>query len=203
MLPGAAKRRPRGKHLDCCGMECPSREMQSRRVLTKPEKRNGASLAADPTLTGGGLRRALYARRLMPAQRPLRGSNWLLVARRSRRCRFRRGPGSIARTCPLPPGGSETVFRRPGPDSGLGFARKLHQFLGTRPAIRPADFAPSRSQRSGIWSAPGRTFERSAFHFLLRAAFAIASKRFQNPFSVAGLSAFVSEGPIPVSMSGR
>jgi hypothetical protein len=31
---------------------------------------------------------------------------------------------------------------------------------------------------------------------------AVASIRFQNPFSVAGLSAFVSEGPIPVSMSG-
>ena len=29
--------------------------------------------------------------------------------------------------------------------------------------IRPSDFAPSRSQQSGIWSAPGRTFERSAF----------------------------------------
>jgi hypothetical protein len=44
----------------------------------------------------------------------------------------------------------------------------------------------------GFWSAPGRTFERSASHPSTARHLAVASIRFQNPFSVAGLSAFAS-----------
>jgi hypothetical protein len=61
------------------------------------------------------------------------------------------------------------------------------------------DFAPSRFQRSGIGSVRRLSVSRSS----TTRHFAIASKRFQNPFSAAGLSAFASEGPIPVSISGR
>ena len=43
----------------------------------------------------------------------------------------------------------------------------------------------------------------SASHPSTTRHLAVASIRFQNPFFLAGLSAFVSEGPIPVSMFGR
>ena len=61
-----------------------------------------------------------------------------------------------------------------------------------------SDFAPSRLQRvemAGCRSSPISSL--TARHL------AVASNRFQNPFFLAGLSAFVSEGPIPVSMSER
>ena len=69
----------------------------------------------------------------------------LLIARRSRRRRFRRGPRSIARTNPLPPGGSETSSST-WASNGFRFARRLCEILGTRPAnpalpiLRPRSF---------------------------------------------------------------
>ena len=109
-----------------------------------------------------------------------------------------RGLGSIRRSLP-PPGGSETdlsAWASNGPALPEGFAVPRRQ-TGKSGL---SDFAPSRDQRFEIWKSSEDFFLVSS---LLRAAFAVASKRFQNPFFLAGLSAFVSEGPIPVSMIGR
>ena len=100
----------------------------------------------------------------------------------------------------LPPGGSETV------SSTQCFKQLRHcpkallqPRLWTGSAVLPI-LRPRSLNSLGFRVAPGRTFERIYVSFLNRAAFAIASKRFQNPFSGAGLSTFVSEGPIPASM---
>ena len=163
----------------------------------------GPTLRSTPLSPACGPRRALDAWRLdAGSDRLLRAAEGrLLIARRSRRRRFRRGPGSIARTCPLPSGGSETVSST-WASSSLRKTGVL-RIPRPRPAIRPSDFAPFRFQRSGIWSAPGRTFVLSSSHPSTERHLAVVSLRFQNPFFVAGLSAFVSEGPIPVSMIGR
>jgi hypothetical protein len=42
----------------------------------------------------------------------------------------------------LPPGGSET-FSSTWASNGFHFARKLCEILGTKPAIKPSDLAPS------------------------------------------------------------
>ena len=122
------------------------------------------------------------------------------IARRSRRCRFRRGPEQIARTCP-----SARRFRdrcrRPGPRTAPACPKVLRTPRRQAGKSGLSDIAPSRLQRFGIWSAPGRTFERSASHPSTARHLAVASKRFRNPFFLAGLSAFALEGPIPVSMS--
>ena len=61
-------------------------------------KRNGASLAADPTLTGVWF---------LPKQEALRpafqclSEEWPIIARRSRRRRFRRWLGLVTRTSPV------------------------------------------------------------------------------------------------------
>ena len=120
----------------------------------------------------------------------------------------RAGAGSVGgRVWPeghsLPPGGSETdvvdlgLKRLPLCPKALRTPRHQAGKCGL------SDFAPSRYQRSGIWLAPGRTFELSSSHPSTERHLAVASIRFQNPFFLAGLSAFVSEGPIPVSMIGR
>ena len=91
------------------------------------------------------------------------------VARRSRRCRFRRGSEMVRRPLPLPPGGSATgqsAWRfRPG---NAGHCRSI---CAGRKA-RPADCAPSVLQRSGscgIRRCPG-------FHSSTPRHFAVASK---------------------------
>lgn len=71
-----------------------------------------------PTLRSTPLSPACGSRGTLDARRPDAGSDKLLralkvgfgFARRSRRRRFRRGSGSIARIDLLPPGGSETVL---------------------------------------------------------------------------------------------
>ena len=168
-----------------------------------PQREMGPTLRSTPLSPACGPRRALDAWRLdAGSDRPLRATEGrLLIARRSRRRRFRRGPGSIARTCPYRPA-VPRPFRRPGLQAVFAGTEVL-RIPRLRPAIRPSDFAPSRYQRSGIWLAPGRTFVLSSSHSSTERHLAVVSLRFQNPFSVAGLSAFVSEGPIPVSMIGR
>ena len=79
------------------------------------------------------------------------------------------GAGIDREDLSLPPGGSETISSA-WVSSGSREIRRFREFLDARPAIRPSDFAPSRLQRSGIWSAPGRTFVLFRFSFLHRAA---------------------------------
>jgi len=169
------------------------RAIEPARNRTRP-KRNGASLAADPTLTGvwtpeGVLdaRRLQYcpkAASLSPGARAGAGSA---------------GDRTIARTRSELPGGTATgchpfLPRSVPPRPKIRLCHR-HELL----KVRPVDFAPSR-----LHGLDGLRLGRTLGAFLpslYRAAFAVASKRFRNPFSAAGLSAFVSEGPIPVSTS--
>jgi hypothetical protein len=162
--------------------------------IREPRKRNGADLAADPTLTGVW---AFRRKRLTPGVFQAGPKTGVSIARRSRRRRFRRGPGRIRRPFP-------TARRFRDRLVGLGLkrrslcpkARRTPRRQAGKPAFRLCALAVST-----VWDLVcPKAFRFSSLH---RAAFAIASIRFQNPFSVAGLSAFVSEGPIPVSMSGR
>ena len=75
------------------------------------KKRNGADLAVDPTLAGSWAPRGTWRPGVsMPVSEKLLRALTVgfVIARRSRRRRFRRGPKSIARIDFLPPGGSET-----------------------------------------------------------------------------------------------
>jgi len=130
----------------------------------------GPTLRSTPLSPACGPRRALDAWRLdAGSDRLLRATEGrLLIARRSRRRRFRRGPGSIARTCPYRPA-VPRPFHRPGLQAVFAGTEVL-RIPRPRPAIRPSDFAPSRLHRSGIWLAPGRTFELFRFSSLHRAA---------------------------------
>ena len=123
-----------------------------------------------------------------------------VIARRSRRCRVRQGltkPRGLVLTARRLRG----WFRRPGPRTVLACPKVLRTPRHQAGNSGLSDFAPSRLQRFGIWSVPGRTFGRSASHPSTARHLAVASKRFRNPFLLAGLSAFASEGPIPASMS--
>ena len=82
------------------------------------------------------------------------------VARRSRRRRFRRGPGLIARTCPLPPGGSETGRLRPCLKQ-FGIVRRRCLTSAWTSTVRPCRLCALAASTVWDWSAPGRTFERS------------------------------------------
>jgi hypothetical protein len=118
----------------------------------------------------------------------------------------RAGAGSVgdwvwSRGPPLPPGGSETGLSTRA--LAAPHCPKALPNLGTGPEFRPSDFAPSRLQRSGIRITPGRILSFTSSRSSTTRHLAVVSLRFQNPFFLAGLSAFVSEGPIPVSMSGR
>ena len=164
-----------------------------------------------PTLRSTPLSPACGSRGTLDARRPDAGSDKLLralkvgfgFARRSRRRRFRRGSGSIARIGLLPPGGSETV----PVDLGLIAASALPEgsTKSSAPGRQTRPFRLCALAASTVWDLVRTRTNLGAFRFssLHRAAFAIASIRFQNPFFLAGLSAFVSEGPIPVSMIGR
>ena len=115
----------------------------------------------------------------------------------------RAGAGSVggrfgSEDLPLPPGGSETSFVDLDLIAALALPEGAAPTSALDRKVRPADFAPSRLQRSGVWFVRRRSWPRSSTARHL----AIASSRFQNPFLRAGLSAFASEGPIPVSMSG-
>jgi hypothetical protein len=107
-----------------------------------------------------------------------------------------RGPVPCLPAVPRP-------YRRPGPQAAFVLPEGSAKSSVQAGKCGLSDFAPFRFQRSGIWSAPGRTFVLSSSHPSTERHLAVVSLRFQNPFSVAGLSAFVSEGPIPVSMIGR
>jgi hypothetical protein len=168
------------------------------------DKRNGADLAVDPTLAGSWAPKGTW-----------RPGVSMPVPRSS--CEHSRSASNRPALAPAPvPSGAEIDREDQLPAArrfrdllvGLGLIAvslcpKTPRNLGTRPAIRPSDFAPSRLQRSKIWIAPGRTFALSSSHSSTARHLAVASLRFQNPFFLAGLSAFVSEGPIPVSMIGR
>jgi hypothetical protein len=125
-----------------------------------------------PTLRSTPLSPACGPRGALDAWRLDAGSHKLLralkvgfvIARRSRRRRFRRGPRSIARTNPLPPGGSETGLVDLGLERLPLCPKALRNPRHQTGQSGLTDFAPSQLQRSGIWSAPGRTFELSSSH---------------------------------------
>jgi hypothetical protein len=132
--------------------------------------RNGANLAADPTLTGGGSRGTLIAWRLDAAGLSLAGPSAASVRPALAPVPVPSGARIGSKAFPLPPGGSETVLVDPGLITALAMPEGVTNSSAPDRQIRPADFAPSRSQRSEIWLAPGRTFERFRVSFLLRAA---------------------------------
>ena len=119
-----------------------------------------------PTLRSTPLSPACGPRRALDAWRPDAGSDKLLralrvgfgFARRSRRRRFRRGPGSIARTSPYLPAVPRPC-RRPGPQAAFTLPGGLVKSSAPGRQSGLSDFAPLWLQRSGIWLAPGRTFE--------------------------------------------
>ena len=120
-----------------------------------------------------------------------------VVTRRSRRCRFCQGPVPIRRSFP-----TARQFRDLHVDPDFKQMRLrpkalLHPRSG--PAVRPCRYCALAASTFRKCDCP-KTLLLSK---LGRAAFAIASMRFQNPSSAAGFSAIASEGPIPVSMSGR
>ena len=163
----------------------------------------GPTLRSTPLSPACGPRRALDAWRLdAGSDRLLRATEGrLLIARRSRRRRFRRGPGSIARTCPYRPA-VPRPFRRPGLQA-VSAKPEFCEFLGPGrqsglPTLRPCGFIGL-----GFGWLQDEPLSFSASHSSTARHLAVASLRFRNPFSVAGLSAFVSVGPIPVSMIGR
>lgn len=81
------------------------------------------------------------------------------VVRRSRRRRFRRGPGLIARTCPCRPAVPRPVVSvRASSRSALSEDVASPQHELRQPAFRLCALAASTVWD---WSAPGRTFERS------------------------------------------
>lgn len=171
---------------------------KSLRASRRTPKRNGASLAADPTLTGVWFPPKREALRLAFQ---CRSEEWPIIARRSRRRRFRRWLGLAARTSPV-----AWRFR------DRSFDPSLKRFRIARRLCRTS--APGRKFRPfrlcALAASTVRDPDRSRTNpvtrlvsSLGRAAFAVASIRFRNPLSDAGLSAFVSKGPIPVSMSGR
>ena len=88
--------------------------------------------------------------------------------------------------------------------NGFRFARRRCELLDTKPAnaafptLRPCGF-----NGLGFGWPQDEPLSCSASHPSTTRHLAVASIRFQNPFFLAGLSAFVSEGPIPVSMFGR
>ena len=181
------------RHLPASGEEAPQREM-------------GPTLRSTPLSPACGLRRSgeLDAWRLdAGSDRPLRATEGrLLIARRSRRRRFRRGPGSIARTCPYRPA-VPRPSRRPGSQAALTLpGGSVKSSTPGRqsglPTLRPLSF-----NGLGFGWLQDEPLSFSASHSSTERHLAVVSLRFQNPFSVAGLSAFVSEGPIPVSMIGR
>jgi hypothetical protein len=165
----------------------------------------GPTLRSTPLSPACGPRGALDAWRLdAGSDRPLRATEGrLLIARRSRRRRFRRGLGTIARTCPYRP----AVPRPYVVDldlERLSFCPKALR----NPRLKPANTAfPTLRPRGfnglGFGWLQDEPLSCSASHPSTARHLAVASLRFQNPFFVAGLSAFVSEGPIPVSMIGR
>src|SRR5690606_26250194 len=157
-------------------------------------KRNGASLAADPTLTGVWAPRGRLTPGVsMPVRRTLASC---VPAPSSPGARA--GAGSveeeaIARIASSF-GSSET-------SSSIRFDMLawLESAANVPAPDRPcglSDFAPSRLQRSE--RQPKRLALSSTTRHL-----AVVSLRFQNPFVLAGLSAFASEGPIPVAIVGR
>src|SRR6187551_4031461 len=93
-------------------------------------------------------------------------------------------------------------FSRPGPQA-VPRHPKASLNLGTGRKSGLSDFAPSRLQAVRDPDRSRTSPVALLVAFLGHAAFAVASIRFQNPLFGAGLSAFVSKGPIPVSMSGR
>ena len=101
----------------------------------------------------------------------------------------------------LPPGGSETgpsARTSNGSTSPVGFAKPRRSPESPAcPTLRPRGFSGSGS--GPLRENPALASSRSSTARHL----AVASIRFQNPLFDAGLSAFVSKGPIPVSMSGR
>ena len=168
--------------------------------------RNGASLAADPTLTGVWSLPKQEALRLAFQRRSRSGSE-----EPGRRAAYHRPALAPAPVPSVAGSGREDLpcrlavprpFSRPGPRA-VPRHPKASLNLGTSRKSGLSDFAPSRLQAVRDPVRCRTSPVARLVSFLGRAAFAVASIRFQNPLFGAGLSAFVSKGPIPVSMSER
>ena len=107
--------------------------------------------------------------------------------------------GMIRGPVPNPPGGSETGLST-WASSSSRIARRRCENLSARPE---SPTLPTLRPRGFIGLKLGEARGPIHFHPSTARLLAVASIRFQNPLFLAGLSAFVSEGPIPVSMSGR
>lgn len=98
---------------------------------TCPKKRNGAGIAADPTLTGVWAPRDTL--RLAFHTHPEGGG---YIARRSRRRRFLQRLGMISGTFPLPSSGSETATANWLITQSLQ-CRSISVSIKARPPLRP------------------------------------------------------------------
>ena len=83
------------------------RRQDQGRACLKAENRNGAGIAADPTLTGGGFPKKRLSPGAVASGPEPKFHPFRAIARRSRRCRIGRA-GYDPKTCPLPDGHSET-----------------------------------------------------------------------------------------------
>lgn len=168
--------------------------------------RNGASLAADPTLTGVWSLPKQEALRLAFQRRSRSGSEE--PGRRAAYHRPALAPAPVPSVTGTDPKTCSGRLAVPRPSS-----RPMPQAVPLRPQA-PLNLSTGRQVRPVRLCALGASTVRDPVcfrtspdarlvSFLDLAAFAVASIRFRNPLFRAGLSTFASEGPIPVSMSGR
>jgi hypothetical protein len=166
-----------------------------------PQREMGPTLRSTPLSPARGPRRVLDARRFQCRIRQALASMKVgfVIARRSRRCRFRRGPGLARRSFPTARRFRDRC-RRPGSQTALALPGGSANSSTPSRQMRP--FRLCALVASTVWDLDCTRTNLCAFRFssLHHAALAIVSLRFQNPFFLAGLSAFVLEGPIPVSM---
>ena len=108
------------------------------------------------------------------------------------------GGGSDREDLSRPSESSEADLVDPGLKR-LGIARRLCLPIDTGPES-PAFPTANPCGFNGLGFGHPKVPAIPSLH---RAAFAVASIRFQNPFFSAGLGGRRSEGPIPVSMPGR
>jgi hypothetical protein len=119
------------------------------------------------------------------------------VARRSRRCRFRRGTDEVRRPRPNHPAVPRPVFQ---PGSSTGSANAGHRLsIGTGRQVRPADCAPSRFQRPGSCSIR----RRLGFHSSTARHLAVASSAVPKSLLLSGFYPVHPKSQSPLSMSGR
>ena len=147
------------------------KETMTAQALRDDCRDSGAPTEMGPTLRSTPLSPACGSRGTLDARRPDAGSDKLLralkvgfgFARRSRRRRFRRGSGSIARIGLLPPGGSETV----PVDLGLIAASALPEGAAnsSAPSRQTRPFRLCALAASTVWDLVRTRTNLGAFRF--------------------------------------